>query len=520
MADSWTQFQAVSRRRIQLVSPPGFNLDHSPFNTHFARVFRNIFTILCLFGVTHLTLAIEPERSVIQILTFRQEPDWTAPWRSDAVQRAGGSGFVIRGKRIMTNAHVVSWCRQIIVRKYQDARPYLAQVEYVGHDCDLAILKVEDESFFDDLPPLEFGDLPPVRSAVVTYGYPAGGEEISYTRGVVSRIEMSPYSHIGNRRLLSVQTDAAINPGNSGGPVLQDDRVVGVAFQGIQGLENTGFFIPPQVVQRFLKDTEDGRYHGVPLAGINVVSLQNPAYRAKLKLPDDNLGARVDRIRPKSSATEVLQPDDVLLRIGEFPVASDATILYQGNRVFCALAFQLGQSGAEVPVKIWRDGKAMDLKVRVEAETEDRAEGNQYDVRPRYYVFGGLVFTPLSRDYLRDAGRDHSEGDAADLAYELFYRPREEPETARKEPIVLSTVLGDAVNANFAARGHMFVDQVNGLRIEKLEDVIRAFETSTNAFDTIVFGKRGVFETLEHAAAVRANPSILENYGVPSDRRL
>lgn len=481
---------------------------------------RKIAIIVLLASVAGRSLAIEPERSVIQILTFRQEPDWTAPWRSDAVQRSGGSGFVIRGKRIMTNAHVIGWNRQIIVRKYQDAKPYLAQVEYVAHDCDLAILKVEDESFFDGVPALEFGELPKVRSQVVTYGYPAGGEEISYTRGVVSRIEMSPYSHIGNRRLLSVQTDAAINPGNSGGPVIQDDRIAGVAFQGIPGLENTGFFIPPELALRFLKDVEDKKYHGVPLAGINLVALQNPAYRAKLKLPDNNLGARVDRIRPKTGAAEVLQPDDVILRIGEYPVASDATILYRGNRVFCALGFQLAQNGDPIPVQIWRDGKALDVKIRVEATAEDRAEGNQYDIRPRYIVFGGLVFTPLSRDYLRSAGRSHFDGSGADLTYELFYRSREEPDSAREEPVVLSSILGAAVNANFSTRGHVLVDRINDIRIEKLEDVIRAFETSTNAYDVIMFGNRGGFETLEHAAAVHTNPQILENYGVPRDRRL
>lgn len=473
-----------------------------------------------LLGTTLLSHALEPERSAIQILTYRQEPDWAAPWRFDAVQRAGGSGFVIKGKRIMTNAHVVSWCRQIIVRKYQDAKPYLAQVEYVAHDCDLAILKVEDESFFDDLPALEFGELPKVRSTVVTYGYPAGGEEISYTRGVVSRIEMSPYSHIGNRRLLSVQTDAAINPGNSGGPVIQDDRVVGVAFQGIQGLENTGFFIPPTLIQRFLKDIEDKKYDGVPLAGVNITSLQNPAYRARLKLPDDNLGARVDRIRPKTGAAEVLRPDDVILRIGEFPVASDSTILYQGNRVFCAAAFQLGQNGDSVPVQIWRDGKAQEVKVKVTTTTEDQPEGNQFDVRPRYFVFGGLVFTPLSLDYLRDSGREGSDSAGSDLTYELYFRSREAPETAREEPVVLSTVLSDAVNANFSIRGRVLVDRINGIRIEKMADVIRAFETSTNAQDLIEFSKHNTFECLDHAEAVKANSTILKTYGIPKDRHL
>ena len=133
---------------------------------------------------------------------------------------------------------------------------------------------------------------------------------------MVSRIELEAYSHIGNRHLLTAQTDAAINPGNSGGPVIQDDRVVGVAFQGMQGLENTGFFIPPPVIEHFLKDLENGRYDGFPYTGIRIAPLQNPAYRRRLKLPDDDLGARVDALLPIPSTRQVLKDDDVILRAG------------------------------------------------------------------------------------------------------------------------------------------------------------------------------------------------------------
>ena len=276
-----------------------------------------------------LVLGAEPEKSVIRISASSQQPDWDAPWRFDSVRRSSGSGFVIRGRRILTNAHVVSWGRQFLVHRYQDPRPYLARPVFIGHDCDLALLEVQDPRFFDGLEALEIGDLPAVRSTVVTYGYPAGGEQISYTRGVVSRIEVQPYSHIGNRAFLAVQTDAAINPGNSGGPVIQDDKVAGVAFQGIPGLENAGFFIPPPLIERFLKDVADGNYDGVPELGARLLALQNPTYRKYLGLPDNDLGARVDFVQPNMAADGVLQPDDVLLQAGPFPIGSDGTILYR-----------------------------------------------------------------------------------------------------------------------------------------------------------------------------------------------
>jgi S1-C subfamily serine protease len=489
---------------------------------------RSVLRILFLCSWVAALLAssaqgAEPEKSVIQIATFSQQPVWSAPWRFDAVRRMGGSGFVIstsRGKRIMTNAHVVSWDKEILVHRYQDPRPYVATVEFVGYDCDLALLAVADESFFDGLEPLGFGDLPTVRSTVVTYGYPAGGEQISYTRGVVSRIEMETYVHIGNRSLLSVQTDAAINPGNSGGPVVQNDLVVGVAFQGMPGLENTGFFIPCPVIKHFLKDITDGKYDGFPQAGIKLMALQNPAYRRCLKLPENGLGARVDSLLDIPSTKAALKDEDVLLQIGQYPVGSDGTILYRGNRLSCALAFQEVQSGQSVPLRIWRQGEEKDVSLPVFYYTGDRAVGNQYGALPRYYVYGGLVFVPLSLDYMKTLGRNWSDPVNADLVYELYYRRFESPETERTEPIVLASILANPVNANFDNRTHVLVDKVNNVRIDKLEDLIRAFETSTNIYDVIQFRPNRSFDCLDHAQAEKANPQILDTYGIAQDRRL
>jgi len=498
-------------------------LDPAFSDSHSVTVKNRMCIFLAAVFCTTTLWAGEPEKSVIQIIGFIQPPSFDSPWRFDPVHRAGGSGFVIktgRGKRVMTNAHVVSWAKQIIVRRYQDPHPYIAEVEFVGHDCDLAILTVQDSRFFNGLDELELGDLPKVRTPVVTYGYPAGGEEISYTRGVVSRIEIEPYAHIGNRQFLSVQTDAAINPGNSGGPVIQDDRVVGVAFQGTPGLENTGFFIPPPVISHFLKDAGDGRYQGFPQAGLRVVALQNAAYRAFLKLKDDDIGARVDSVLPIPTTENLIKPDDVVLKIGDFPVGSDSTILYQGNRLSASFAFQMAQAGDEVPLKLWREGHEVEVKLPVSVYRDDAAGGYQYTAPPRYYVYGGLVFTPLSLDYMRNLGRNSQDASNNDLYYELYYRRYETPDSARREPVVLATVLSDAVNANVNIRSRVLVDKINGVRIEKLEDVIQAFQTSKDDYDLIEFLPKHSQECLVRADVSKANAQILKTYGLAQDRRL
>jgi S1-C subfamily serine protease len=465
-------------------------------------------------------LAAPVERSVVQILTFSQQPVWDAPWRFDSVRRGTGTGFVIQGRRIMTNAHVVSWARQILLRRYQDPRLYVAQVRFIGHDCDLALLEVEDERFFEGLEALEFGGFPEVRSTVVTYGYPAGGEQISYTRGVVSRVEMQSYVHIGNRSFLGVQTDAAINPGNSGGPVIQEERVVGVAFQGISGLENTGFFIPPPVIDHFLEDVEDGTYDGFPQAGIRVVPMQNPAYREYLGLRDDESGARVDSILPIAATRDLLRLDDVILRVGEFDVGSDGNVSFAGNRVFAGIAFQSVQAGESVPLRVWRDQKELGISLPVSIYDGDRAAGNQYDVLPKYFVYGGLVFTPLSLDYLKTFGRDWRDAANSELIYELLYRPNEAPETVRPEPVVLASVLSHPVNANLRIAGRALIDQINGIRITRMEDVVRAFDSADRREHLLEFLPKQAVESLDRVGAEAANADILNTYGIPADRRL
>ena len=488
------------------------------------RLMKRAFCILLAWILAILSfpalVGAEPEKSVIQIFTFSSAPSWDAPWRFEPVRRGSGSGFVLKGKRIMTNAHVVSWARQILVRRYQDPRPFLARVLYIGHDCDLAILSVDDESFFDGLEPLEIGELPKVRSTVVTYGYPAGGEQISYTRGVVSRIEVQNYVHPGNRSLLACQTDAAINPGNSGGPVIQNDLVVGVAFQGTHALENTGFFIPPPILKHFLKDIEDGKYDGFPYLGVRLAPLLNPAHRRALKLAADGKGARVDGFLGVPSSEKVLREDDVILQIGDYEVGGDGTIVYQGNRLHLTAAVHDAQHGDTIKLRVWRRGAETNVLLQVFAFDGDRARGNQYDRLPRYYIYGGLVFTPLSLDYLKTFGSRWSDAANVELVYELLFKQFESPETARAEPVVMANLLADPVNASFAVKGRVLVDKINGKRIERLEDVIGAIETCTNAQHVLEFMPHGTLECLDRAAAEKANARILQTYGVPKDRRL
>jgi S1-C subfamily serine protease len=81
-----------------------------------------------------------------------------------------GSGAVIAGGRVLTNAHVVANQTYVQVQRQGDPTKYPAQVVLVGHECDLALLKVEDPKFHQGVTPLPIGALPKVRDKVAAYG--------------------------------------------------------------------------------------------------------------------------------------------------------------------------------------------------------------------------------------------------------------------------------------------------------------------------------------------------------------
>ncbi|HEY2156836.1 MAG TPA: trypsin-like peptidase domain-containing protein, partial [Isosphaeraceae bacterium] len=210
-------------------------------------------------------------------------PDPIRPWQKGSTHEASGSGMVIEGKRVLTNAHVVLYASQVFVQPNGSGEKIAATVEGIAPGIDLALLKLEDEAFFDKRPPLPRTEgLPEIKEAVLVYGYPTGGTSLSLTKGIVSRIEFVPYN--SGTHGLRIQVDAPINPGNSGGPALVNDKVIGLAFSRLGGGDNIGYIIPSEEIDLFLKDVADGKYEGKPALMDGLATFENDVLKGKLNM--------------------------------------------------------------------------------------------------------------------------------------------------------------------------------------------------------------------------------------------
>eukprot|EP00798_Chlamydomonas_sp_ICE-L_P019921 gene19921-26625_t len=285
----------------------------------------------------------------------------------------------------------------------------MADVQAVGHDCDLALLSVEDDAFWSaptDMLPLQLGGLPALQQDVVVVGYPTGGDNTSVTSGVVSRVEVAQYAHAASH-LMAIQIDAAINPGNSGGPALQGNMVAGVAFQNLPHADNIGYIIPTDVVMHFLTEVAlYGAYKGYCTLGILCQNLENKDLRVALGMDHSMTGILINTIQPTAASALVVKKGDVLLEFDGVPIANDGTVhLRLRERIYFSYLVTLKPTGQASHIKLLRDGKVQNHEVVVHPN-ELLVPVHTYDRLPSYLIFAGLVFVPLSQPYLHEYGDD------------------------------------------------------------------------------------------------------------------
>ncbi|MFT4546520.1 MAG: S1-C subfamily serine protease [Pseudoalteromonas tetraodonis] len=457
--------------------------------------------------------------AVVRIENSSLTLDYRTPWNTGRDGGGNGTGFMIAPNRFITNAHVVSDSRIVYIKKVGDPKPYRANILHIAHDCDLAMLELEDPSAFAKVKPLKFGGLPQLDTIVKTIGYPIGGERISVTSGVVSRIDFLTYSHSTTDNHLTVQIDAAINPGNSGGPVLQDGKVVGVAFQGYSGnvAQNTGYMIPVPVIQRFLKDVEDGQYdHYVDLS-MAEFELLNPAQRSALGLPNDGMGIMVAYADPEGSAGKVLALGDVLLEIDGHPIFSNGLVKMNGENVDMNEIVERKFAGDKVKLKVWRDKKAFGAEVTLKRFLPYLIQAMKYDEVPQFVMYAGLVFQPLDRNLVQAHGLNSLE-----VRYAFSNYASDQIYKERPEVIILTTVLPDSINSQVQGFAKSIVDEVNGKKVKTLRDVYEALNVTDETREFITIKCVGqsrpiVFETSRVEAA---HQRIMEKYNVIKDHHL
>jgi S1-C subfamily serine protease len=458
------------------------------------------------------------ENSVVKIFANVTLPDPFRPWTKQAPKEVTGSGVIIDGKRILTNAHIVLYASEVQVQANQSGDKVSATVEAIAPGIDLAVLKVEDDTLFETRPPLKRAStLPDIKDAVMVYGFPTGGASLSITKGIVSRIEFTNYNYPVSG--LRIQIDAAINPGNSGGPVVVGNKIIGLAFSHLQGAQNIGYIIPCEEIELFLEDISNGRHDGKPALFDECQTLENEALRSFLKL-DKTVEGVVVHQPFRNDPSYPLKEWDVITKIGDAQIDNQGMIKLNGNlRVsFRYLVQKIARNGS-VPLTVVRAGKTLKLNVPV-GSTRPLLIASLQGAYPPYFIFGPLVFSRATTEFVSgfNSGGNNLLPILSFTGSPLATRLGDAPSADAEELVVVSSpFFPHRLAKGYSNPMGAVVSTVNDIPIKSFShlvevlrdnqtDVVR-FEFSRRGGETLVFPRRDM---------IAATDEILTENGIRS----
>jgi S1-C subfamily serine protease len=479
----------------------------------FARIAVTTFVLVdLLVGCDAVLAADHIESSVVKLLVTKREPDYFRPWTKAAPEKSSGSGVVIDGKRILTNAHVVMYASQVFVQLRRGGDQLNAKVTAIGPGIDLALVELIDPEPLKDIPAIPLADeLPQLKSHVSVYGYPAGGDDLSVTDGIVSRIEFTSYNYAAGG--VRIQVDAALNPGNSGGPAINEGKIVGLVFSKINEAENIGYLIPTNEIREFLAKAKDGKYNGNMLLLDEYQTAENDALRKFLKIPADVTGVVVTD--PYGDGDDYpLRKWDVITHVGDHSVDNQGYVdVREGLRMrFLYYVAQLAKDG-KIDLTILRDGEKKQVSVPVAPRRETVLPTLQ-DEYPEYLIYGPLVFEVASQEYVRALGGG-GMGALLVLQSPLLKRLYDKPEEPGEQIVIIATRMFPHPSVKgYDNRPLGVIKKLNGKPVKNLRSLAEMLRDSEDEFLRFEMADRSESLVFKRAEIEAATEEILSNEGI------
>jgi S1-C subfamily serine protease len=468
-----------------------------------------LLVVLSVLLPLNCTATAATEDSVVRVFASLRLPNPTRPWAKQNPVEVMGTGVVIDGKRILTNAHVVVYAGEVFVQSQKGGDRHVAKVTALGPGIDLAILALEDETFFEKRPPIPRATKrPAVGDTVALMGFPVGGAGLAISRGQVSRIDYAPYNDLTDG--LRIQVDAVAGPGNSGGPALVDGRIIGLVFRRIQ---NAGLIIPNEEIDAFLDDVKDGSYDGKLRVADHFQKLENESLRKKLGLKRSDRGIMVRKPAPSVRANPLLE-NDVVTRMGTVDIDNEGLVDFEaGLRLpFMALVPRLAKDGT-VPVRLIRGGKSLEVGMLVTRE-DDRLIKPYRGHYPPYFIYGPLVFSPAIEEALPTYAQSNP---AVMLGSPLGSRDFDQIAFPGEELVVITApMLAHPITRGYADPFGQVVKDVDGVSVRNLRHLVELLRDGRGEFLTIrFFGE--ISETLVFPRKVieDASPGLMGENGIP-----
>ncbi len=445
--------------------------------------------------------------SLLTVAASSQDYNLLRPWEKRPSGNSQLMGVYLGEGKVLTLGGPVMLATYVEIGLPDNSRSVPAKVLRVDRDLNLALLTVEhdkDLSIFDTRTAVEPGSPLKLGDKAEFWGVVRGLIPLN----IAVTAESSDTGSTPMPRL-NMRTAQPVPSGSSHGfPIVSDGRLVGMTDGYQQQILSC---INAEFIARFLA-MPDGTHDSCPVIGFNFCELNDPVFRAYLKLADEQGGVYVSSVLPGGAAEAVgIQKGDVVTAIDGLALDSLGRCQHPlyGAIEAGALIRMHRPLGDTLTLSISRDGQMQDISVPLnrDALMKDLLPPHIPGEQPRYVMWGGLLFQPLTSTYLNKL-----RSAAKSLPLQLLQiesRREEFREKGVTQLVALTQVIPTPATLSYDNLGYCLVEAVNGKPVHNFDEFIQLLDEPTeNGLVAITLNKAPYTIYVDRQAAEASNETI------------
>ena len=455
------------------------------------------------------------EKSILHLSVTRAIPDPESPWAVQNTDVSGHAGVVVAENRVLTQASLVSRAVYIQAQKVDDVEKIPMRIVFADFEANLALLEPAPGFALRGAKILPVGPDIPVGSDVTLVAIENERQlqrvdlramDVSIREATIGGMTVPMYSLAGQSR-----------NGCKSDLIIRKSMLVGLC---VGTAENQPLAITAGVISHFLADKmSKDSYRGFGSFGATLHPVRSPWHRKLLGIAPGKGALRVAGIFETSPFSDCLAVDDVLTGIdqvavdhrgffkhsqwGPVPIRHYVISKYAGDSI--TLKFNR-MGGAKSCTRVLRRYFSQDLAV----------PGLTSEGRVAHLIFAGMLFRELNGDFLSSFGREWQRNSPPALSF--IYTYMNQPSLTRRRQLVLSNVLGDAINAGYEKLSNLLLESVNGrsaTSIDELKVHLKMPGIQRDGLEYAQFDfKGGIQIALPYKSISEAHKRIAKTYSV------
>ena len=469
------------------------------------------------------TAAKPKELSLVRVNVTGQAYDYVRPWQKKAPFSKRALGAVLPGGRVLVTADLVSNQNYVELERAESGEKSAASVAVVDYEANLALLEPADGKFLEGLTPLELAMDTVVGDRLAAWQLESTGALV-VTEGLVTTVQMTRYPiEVGQFLTYRISIPMQYRDNSYTVPLVKNNKLAALLLR-FDPRSQVLDAIPAPIIAHFLKDADTHSYRGFPSAGFSFFPTRDPQLRRFAGASDKASGVYVTSVEPEMPAAKAgLQVGDIVVRIGNDDLDQNGNYVdpLYGKLEFTNLITARGYVGDRIPIQIQRAGKAMELNLVLDhrAAKDYVIPPYNLDRPPNFLVLGGLIFEELSRQYLKEWGPNWQK----DAPQRFVYMDRLQSELfpgGNRRVVVLSQVLPANTTIGYDEFSYLTIAKVNGKEVKSLVDLAEAVKQPVDGFIKIETEEDPKQLELDAAQVAAEQPTLQQNYGLPSLQRL